>query len=87
MKNQVILISVPLDELMSQMRSIIQEEIKKGLPEPEPDATTYSINQVRTILHRGPDTIKKLIEQNVLKTTVDGRIPASEISKYLENKI
>jgi hypothetical protein len=37
-------------------------------------------------MRRGTRTIHKYIEQGILKTTKDGRIPESEIKKFLEKR-
>jgi len=60
------------------------EEEKKAL---ESNNTVYTINQVKNILKVSHTTVKKLIQEGIIKTTSDNRrIPAWSLDEYLHNK-
>lgn len=80
-----ILISIPEEEYWGKMQALIDSRHHVVKRNDSLDAVTYSINQVRIILKRGHDTVKRLIDAGVLKTTPDGRIKRSEVERYLEN--
>lgn len=44
----------------------------------------YTVNQVRKRLGKAHNTIKKLIEVGLLKTTKDGLISEASINEYLQ---
>ena len=80
-----ILISIPEEEYWVKMKTLIdsRQQIVRG--NASIDAVTYSVNQVRIILKRGHDTVKRLVDAGLLKTTSDGRIKRSEVERYLES--
>lgn len=57
-------------------------EIQKEEEATRPDKL-FTINQVAKRLGRAHDTIKKLVQKGVIRTTKDGLITESAINEYL----
>ena len=76
------------DELLESMRN----EIKQVLTEYELEKKSnnrqkvYSINRVAKKLGMSHTTVKKLVVNGVLRSTVDGRIPEDALNDYLSSK-
>lgn len=60
------------------LRRVIDESDIRQLPSP------ISINAATKITKRSPRTIKKMIKEGHISTTVDGKIPHSEIKKLIK---
>jgi len=69
------------NELANTLNLVLDAREKQRAKKAE--MTSFSINQVAKRLGRAHATIKKYIDQGLLKTTKDGRIPESEIEKLL----
>jgi len=68
------------------LESIMLNALKKFEAEKQnsvSDTRLYSINQVKQITGRSHATIKKLVENGIIKVTADGQISQSELNKYL----
>jgi len=87
MNQQIMFIPVPVDEFWSKVETIIDTRIKANLPNKDLKANTYSVTRTAKILRRGNPAIEKMMEAGILKPTADGRIPQSEIEKYLDNNL
>ncbi len=79
-----IIISMPEKEFWGKMASLMDARIEAGKPPPKKEIITYSIHSAAKELRRGRKKVIEFIEAGILKTTADGRIPQSEIIKYLE---
>lgn len=79
-----VIISIPENEFWDKMGNLMDARIEASKPPPAKNLETYTINQARKLMKRGYATIVKLINAGALKTLDDGRIPHSEIVKYLE---
>ncbi|MDO9511362.1 MAG: helix-turn-helix domain-containing protein [Bacteroidales bacterium] len=66
-------------ELEALLRKVLREETEQH------NATqTYSISETSRMLKVTYNTIKKYCERGILKTTINKRIPESEIRRYLQ---
>lgn len=69
------------------LREHSKEIIKEALEEFEKrknNNQTYYINQVAKLLHKSPNTIKKLCEKGYIRTTADGQITQEALDEYLK---
>lgn len=84
-----ILISIPADKFWAKMEKMIEARTQK-ITDAIIDSTKsrtpklYSLSKAGKILHRKPETIKKLIESGVLRATDDGKITQQAIDDYLK---
>ena len=72
------------EELHQEIKSVfleIEKEKKASLP-----PKVYSINQVAKRLGLAHATVKKLVMNEVIKTTKSGLITENEVNNYLYNK-
>ena len=82
------LVVISKDELiqtidMTVKRVLSEFERKRKASEPE---KTYTINQVAKKLGMSHATVKKRIDEELIKIAKDGRIPGSSIKEYLQNQ-
>ena len=68
-------------EALSEMENIRADKEK----ERKEQETLCTINQGARRLGRAHNTIKKLVQAEILKTTPDGRISEKSINDYLRN--
>ena len=76
-----IIITTPekLKALIKEVLTELEEEKKKKeIPK------LYSVNAVAKKLGKAHATIKKHVEQGVIRTTVSGEIPEDAINEYLD---
>lgn len=78
-----VIISIPENEFWQKMATLVDARIEVLKPKPAPEKL-YTINQARKIMQRAHETVKAMIADGMIRTTKDGRIPESEIKKYLE---
>jgi len=69
------------EELKQELRSVLLEFEKEKLAKEPPKV--YSINQVAKKLGLAHATVKKLVLNQVIKTTKSGLITEREINNYL----
>ena len=65
----------------------IKEAVKEAMQELENEKTvlgTYTYSDASRMLKVSFNTIKRYCEQGILKTTINKRIPGSEIRRYLQ---
>jgi predicted RNA-binding protein with RPS1 domain len=80
------LIVIAKDELietidLSIKKALYEYDKQKKRNEPE---KTFTINQVSKKLGMSFSTVKKRIDEGIIKTAKDGRIPESSINEYLQ---
>lgn len=80
------LVLVEITELDKLIRDAIKDEVTRLMPPVEKTEKLYTINQARKKMQRSFETVKNMVINSELKATPDGRIPESEIQKYLEVK-
>ena len=74
-----------------QAEAVLQEAVIKGLEVYEArrkrldDVRLFTKNQMAKMLHRSYNTIKRLCDDGLIKTTADGMIEEAEIERYLGN--
>ncbi len=79
-------------ELILTTPEDLAKAVKKSLVEHDEDKKKneipklYSINQVAKMLGKSYNTIKKYIDQGLLKTTVNGLITEHSINEFLGNQ-
>ncbi len=71
-------------ELAQTLREVLAE--RENALEKKARTKSLTIHQVSKILGRANATIKKYVETGVLKTTLDGRIPETELERFLDAK-
>ena len=71
-------------ELAQTMREVLDEKERENLLKTK--TQSFTINQVAKNLGRAHTTIKRFVEAGILKTTLDGRIPETEIERFLAAK-
>ena len=68
------------DDVRAIAKETFLAEMKElGLPE-----LLYSRNQVAKALKMGNTRVQRLINEGVIKTTCDGKIPRSSVADYLK---
>ena len=77
---QIITTKNELKEVLSECISEHQKKVDSERP-----MKIYTINQVAKKLGMSHSTIKKKINQGLIKATADNRILGSEINNYLKN--
>ena len=72
---------IELDELTDAIREIIREENKLiGMRK------CYSINEIAIMLHLAHGTVKKMVNNGDIGSTVDGHITEFHLNEYLRHK-
>lgn len=71
-------------ELAATLHAVLDERERQRRQ--KANLKSFSINQAAKRLKRSHATIKKYVEQGLLATTKDGRIPEVELIKFLESK-
>lgn len=76
------------EELESTVKKCVKESLaefenEKKLKNGEP---LYTVNQVRLKLKKSHHSIKKFIQNGILRTTSNGLIPESAIEDFLKNR-
>lgn len=81
---QVIYIELTPEDLHNVIMQALSdhEAAKVGQPDPH---RTFTINQARKLLKRSHASVKKLVQDNTLKTTADGRVTEISIHEYLNS--
>lgn len=69
------------DELAEILHQVLNE--RESDSEKKNRTKSLTIHQVSKILGRADATIKKYVETGILKTTIDGRIPETELERFL----
>lgn len=86
MKSTTVIELTPQD-LKNLMKEAIGE-FENEKSENESLSTIYTFNKVRLILGCSHSTVKKLVNEGIIKTTSDQRrIPAKALEEYLQSKI
>jgi len=86
MQNEIILISISLNELESLIEKSFNKVIEKKQFTKQTDLRFFSIHQAQKILRVGNQKIKKLIATGKLKATPDNKISEVELNKFLSNE-
>jgi hypothetical protein len=74
-----------LDDI-SQIKSSL-EQIKLAVAsDKKVGENLYYISQVARMLHKAPNTIKKMLKSGIIHGTVNGMIPESSIERYLKGE-
>lgn len=68
-------------ELAQTLREVLEEKEHENLMKSK--TRSFTINQVAKNLGRAHTTIKRFVETGILKTTLDGRIPETELERFL----
>ncbi len=71
-------------ELAATLNAVLDER-EKRLRKKE-NLKSLTIHQVAKRLGRAHATIKKYVDQGLLKTTKDGRVPEVELIRFLESE-
>jgi hypothetical protein len=69
------------DDLAAIVHRVLDE--REAASEKKNRTKSQTIHQVAKILGRADATIKKYVETGILKTTIDGRIPETELERFL----
>ena len=72
------------NELAATINAVLDER-EKRLKRKE-NLKSLTIHQVAKRLGRAHATIKKYVDQGLLKTTKDGRVPEVELIRFLESE-
>jgi predicted MarR family transcription regulator len=81
MKQIILTTPEDLENTMYKVLNKFEKEKSKGK-----SPRLYSINQVANKLHLAHATVKKLIRNELIKTTKDGKITEDAINEYLNLK-
>jgi len=80
------LIITPPEEMKKMMKNVLQEfEEEKKKKEKIPKL--YTINQVAKKLGKAHSTIKKYVDNGMIKTSKNGNIPEDAINEFLERSL
>lgn len=70
----------------SELSTLVTSAIEKALNKKESeDINLFTINEVSKKLKKAHATIKKLVQNGIIKTTRDGLITEIELNNYLQN--
>jgi len=81
------MIFLPVDQVQQTIREAVREEfaLLEKNRKSQSGVILLSRNAVAKRLHLSFNTVKRLIERGVLKTTASGLIPEDELDRYLAN--
>ncbi len=81
------MIFLPTEQIKQTIREAVREEfiLFEEKRKSQSGVTLLSRNAVAKRLHLSFNTVKKLVERGVLKTTKSGLIPEDELDRYLAN--
>jgi response regulator of citrate/malate metabolism len=68
-------------ELAQTIREVLDEKERENSMRSK--TQSFTINQIAKKLGRAHTTIKRFVEAGVLKTTLDGRIPETELQRFI----
>lgn len=85
MQKFIILTEDELKETVSSSIKLALSEFEKIKKREEPEKV-FTINQVAKKLGMSHSTVKKRIQEGIIKSSKDGRIPQSSLTEYLQKQ-